>query len=134
MFNAIGHYFKLFSFYFIYKSIIETGITKPLNLIFREVDELNSKLNHELHLKTMKEEENRKLIAELQDALSEVKTLGNLLPVCMHCKNVRDDKGYWSNIEDYISSKIGTKISHGICPDCIEKYYPELKEEMDKTE
>ena len=132
VFNVIGHYFKLFSFYFIYKSIIETGITKPFNLIFREVDELNTRLNHELELKNRQEEENRKLIGELQNALTEVKTLGDLLPVCMHCKNIRDDKGYWGRMEEYISSKTGTSISHGICPDCLGKYYPELKAEMDK--
>ncbi len=132
VFNVIGHFFKLLSFFFIYKSIIETAITKPFNLIFREVDELNTRLNRELELKTKKEEENNRLIRDLQEALSEVKTLGDLLPVCMHCKNVRDDKGYWSRIEEYLSSKTGTSISHGICPDCVEKYYPELKADADK--
>ncbi len=134
VFNLIGHYLKLFSYFFIYKSIIETSITRPFRLIFREIDELNSRLNRELELKTEKEKENEKLIQELKEALEEVKILGDLLPVCMHCRKVRDDSGYWSQIEEYIAQKTGTDFSHGICPECLEKYYPDLKEKMDQKE
>ncbi len=126
-FNLIGHFFKLLSFIYIYKSVIETGIRKPFDLIFREVDELNTRLNRELELKTEKEAENEKLIGELKEALAQVKTLGDLLPVCMHCKKVRDDRGYWKQIDEYIALHTDTQLSHGICPDCIEKYYPEMK-------
>ncbi len=72
------------------------------------------------------EEEREKLIHELQNALAEVKTLSGLLPICSHCKNVRDDKGYWNKIESYIHQHSGTLFSHGICPECAEKYYPDF--------
>ena len=74
----------------------------------------------------MAEEERDKLVAELQKALSEVKTLQGFLPICSHCKNIRDDKGYWSKIESYIQKHSDTEFSHGICPECAEKYYPEM--------
>lgn len=67
------------------------------------------------------EQERETLIATLQKALDEVKTLSAFLPICASCKKIRDDKGYWSQVEEYIQSKTGTKFSHGICPDCYKK-------------
>ena len=72
------------------------------------------------------EEEREKLIRELQNALAEVKTLSGLLPICAHCKNVRDDKGYWNKIESYIHQHSGTQFSHGICPECAKKFYSDF--------
>jgi len=63
--------------------------------------------------------------SKLQNALSEIRTLQGILPVCSFCKNIRDDKGYWSKIEAYISSRTDAEFSHSICPDCMKKYYPE---------
>jgi len=71
------------------------------------------------------EEEKEKLILELQEALANVKTLSGLLPICATCKNVRDDKGYWRRIEDYISARSHTEFSHGICTDCARKLHPD---------
>lgn len=71
------------------------------------------------------EEQLEKLVAELQNALSEVKTLRGFLPICAHCKNIRDDKGYWSRIELYIRDHSDAEFSHGICPDCAKKHYPD---------
>jgi hypothetical protein len=72
------------------------------------------------------EEERERLIAELQKALSEVKTLSGLLPICASCKSIRDDKGYWKQIESYIKDHSEAEFSHGICPDCMKKLYPEF--------
>ena len=72
------------------------------------------------------EEQRNKLITELQKALSEVKTLRGFLPICSHCKNIRDDKGYWSKIEAYIHKHSDAEFSHGICPECAKKYYPDM--------
>jgi len=72
------------------------------------------------------EEEREKLIHELQNALAEVKTLSGLLPICAHCKNVRDDKGYWNKIESYIHQHSGAQFSHGICPECAKKFFSEF--------
>ncbi len=62
---------------------------------------------------------------KLEQALTEVRQLSGLLPICMHCKKIRDDKGYWNKIEMYITKHSEAKFSHGICERCIEKYYPE---------
>ncbi|MGD9950692.1 MAG: hypothetical protein AB7U29_19790 [Desulfobulbus sp.] len=67
---------------------------------------------------------------ELKKALSEVKVLSGMLPMCASCKKIRDDDGYWQQIETYITEHSETKISHGICPDCIKKLYPQFSEEI----
>lgn len=72
------------------------------------------------------EVERERLILELQEALAHVKTLSGLLPICMHCKKIRDDQGYWKRIEEYIQQHSDAKFSHSICRDCAEKHYPDL--------
>ena len=72
------------------------------------------------------EEQREKLIEALQKALSEVKTLRGFLPICSYCKKIRDDKGYWSQIESYIHKHSDAEFSHGICPECAQKYYPDM--------
>ncbi len=72
------------------------------------------------------EQEREQLITDLQNALAEIKTLSGLLPVCSHCKKVRDDNGYWNQIDAYIAEHSEANISHGICPDCAEKHYPDM--------
>jgi MASE8 len=69
--------------------------------------------------------ERKKLITELQDSIAAIKTLRGLMPICSSCKKVRDDKGYWKQIESYIAEHSEAEFSHGICPDCMEKLYPE---------
>jgi PAS domain S-box-containing protein len=70
------------------------------------------------------EEEKEKVVVDLQKALSEVKKLSGFLPICSSCKKIRDDQGYWNEIERYISEHSETLFSHGICPDCMRKLYP----------
>jgi hypothetical protein len=65
---------------------------------------------------------------ELEQALSEVNTLSGLLPMCSHCKKIRDDTGYWSSVEHYIGQRTGADFTHGICPDCIGEHFPEFAE------
>jgi PAS domain S-box-containing protein len=74
------------------------------------------------------EAEREKLIRELQQAISEVKTLSGLLPICAACKRVRDDGGYWNQIETYVRSHSGVQFSHGLCPECVVKLYPEYQD------
>jgi len=69
------------------------------------------------------EEERIKLILKLKEALARVNTLSGLLPICAHCKNIRDDKGYWNKIEEYIRDHSEAEFSHSICPGCKEKLY-----------
>ena len=70
--------------------------------------------------------EQKKLITELQDAFANIKTLKGMLPICASCKKVRDDKGYWNQIEVYVRELSDAEFSHGLCPDCVKKYYDEL--------
>ena len=75
------------------------------------------------------EEEREKLIRDLQKALSEVKTLKGIFPICASCKKIRDDKGYWNQVEVYIRDRSEAEFSHGICPDCMKKLYPDFYKE-----
>ena len=63
---------------------------------------------------------------KLMKALKEIKTLSGLLPICASCKKIRDDKGYWNQMEGYIQQHSDAQFSHGICPDCAKKMYPHL--------
>lgn len=74
------------------------------------------------------------LIARLQKALQEVKTLRGLLPICASCKKIRDDQGLWNQIENYIEEHSEAQFSHGLCPECVQKLYPELCKEDYETE
>jgi len=81
-------------------------------------------------IKTEKEKE--VLIGKLQVMLSQVKQLSGFLPICASCKNIRDDEGYWNQIETYIREHSEVQFSHSICPDCAKKLYPELNIFQDK--
>jgi PAS domain S-box-containing protein len=70
------------------------------------------------------DEERERLLRELQDALAKVKTLSGLLPICASCKKIRDDRGYWTQVEVYIRDHSEARFSHGICPDCAAQLYP----------
>jgi DNA-binding response OmpR family regulator len=63
---------------------------------------------------------------ELEEALNKVEILHGLLPICSFCKSIRDDQGYWSQIDEYIAKHSDVDFSHSICPDCMKKYYPEV--------
>ncbi len=64
---------------------------------------------------------------ELQAALSKIKTLSGLLPICASCKKIRDDGGYWHQVEAYVQDHSDAEFSHGLCPDCVSRYYPDFK-------
>jgi hypothetical protein len=66
-----------------------------------------------------------KLIKELQVALEEIKSLKGIIPICMYCKGIRDDKGAWTKLEQYITEHSEAQFSHGICEECLKKNYPE---------
>lgn len=74
------------------------------------------------------ERERERLIAELQHALTEVETLSGLVPICANCKKIRDDQGYWTQLELYIQRRSKAQFSHSICPDCVAKLYPDFRE------
>ena len=74
------------------------------------------------------EKEREKLIKELQEALREIKTLRGILPLCSFCKKIRDDKGYWEQVDVYIHKHSQADISHSICPECLKEHYPDIKD------
>ena len=123
--NLVGHYFKLFSFMMIYHAIITTGIDDPFSLIFNELNLANKSLQEEIELRKKTEIERETVIQSLQSALEEIKVLKDILPICMHCKKIRDDSGYWGQLETYLHKHSGIDFSHGICPDCMEEHYSE---------
>lgn len=81
----------------------------------------------ELRERTKLQEEQGRLIKELEEMLSQVKTLTGLLPMCSWCKKVRDDRGYWAQVEDYLQRHSNAKFTHGVCPDCAEKFRKEAR-------
>jgi hypothetical protein len=124
--NLVGHYFKIFSFILVYLAIIKTGIEKPYELIFRDLDHTNKKLGEEINIRKKSEQERESLIAELQKALDEIKTLRGILPLCSFCKKIRNHRGQWENVDTYIHKHSQADVSHGVCPDCIKEHYPEI--------
>ncbi len=81
------------------------------------------------------ESERNAVIEELEQALAEIKTLRGFIPICANCKNIRDDEGYWQQIEEYIRDRSDAQFSHTICPECAKKLYPELDlEKIDPTQ
>ncbi len=124
--NLVGHYCKIMSFALIYLALIKTGIEEPYNLIFLDLDRTNKELKEEIQVRKRTEAEKERLIENLTNALEEIKTLQGLLPICSICKHIRDDKGYWNSIETYFSEHAQLEFSHGLCPDCAEKHYPEF--------
>ncbi len=71
-----------------------------------------------------KEEEQTRLISDLLKAVAEIKTLKGFIPICASCKKIRDDEGYWDQLEAYIGKHTDAVFSHSICPECVEKLYP----------
>ena len=109
--NLVGHILKIISFFLIYKAIIEKGLKEPFDLLFRNIKKSEQAL--------------RKQRDQLERALSRIKTLSGLLPICSNCKKIRDDKGYWNQIEVYIRDRSDADFTHGICPECAKKYFQE---------
>lgn len=94
-------------------------------ILIKTLNSLDSEIsNRILSEKIIKQERNK-----LEDALDQVKTLSGLLPICAECKNIRDDKGYWKQIESYIREHSEAEFSHSICPSCFKKLYPEYQKD-----
>ncbi|MCF7804899.1 MAG: trichohyalin-plectin-homology domain domain-containing protein [Candidatus Marinimicrobia bacterium] len=103
---------------------------RPVLAILKQVAEIEVELSlaqQEIERRKAAERERDEVIQDLQKALSEVKTLRGFLPICSHCKSIRDDQGYWNRLESYIQKHSDAEFTHGICPDCVEKHYSDLK-------
>jgi len=76
------------------------------------------------------EDERARLIIDLEESLKKVKLLSGMIPICASCKKIRDDDGYWSQVETYIARHSEAMFSHGICPDCVKVLYPDVYPEI----
>jgi hypothetical protein len=72
----------------------------------------------------------RELQRRVDEAMARVKILSGLLPICSSCKKIRDDKGYWNQIESYLGRYSEIEFTHGVCPDCLKRLYPEFSDEV----
>ena len=93
-------------------------VTKPFNSA-----ELRARINTGRRILEL-QHSLAKRVEDLEASLLHVKTLQGILPICMHCHKIRDDKESWQRIESYIQEHTDAQFSHGLCPDCLEKYYP----------
>lgn len=92
------------------------GIIHGASIISRDITDRKQQEKERLHL-----------IQDLTEALKRVKTLSGLLPICASCKKIRNDDGYWEQVETYIKSRSDAEFTHGICPDCVRELYPEYE-------
>lgn len=91
---------------------------KQSHLILMAIDDITERKKIE------REKEN--FFLELQSSVEKIKTLRGLLPICASCKKIRDDKGYWHNVEIYMSKYTEAEFTHGVCPECLKKLYPDF--------
>jgi hypothetical protein len=126
LFTLYGILLTWFAFFGGFVSNIRRHLRSQKVDIQKAHEEVKIEMEHRRRAEIEKDE----LIVELKDALDEVKTLSGLLPICASCKKIRDDNGYWNQIEHYIQTHSDAEFSHGICPACVKKLYPDI--EMDK--
>lgn len=117
--------------HFFFKHCLSNGDLRDVEvfsgpIVFQKKSLLFS-IIHDITDRIRAEQEREKLINELQEALKEIKTLRGIIPICSNCKNIRNDEGAWDRLEKYISEKSNAEFSHGICPDCVKKLYPDLE-------
>jgi PAS domain S-box-containing protein len=101
-------------------SVVRNATGEPLYFI-SQIENITQRKQHEA--------EREKLISELQEALASVKTLSGLIPICAWCKQVRDDKGYWQEVEQYVAKRTPASFTHGVCPACSKEFAARKKQQ-----
>lgn len=96
------------------------------------VTERTRQLQQEIEERKQAEAKQEELLIALRSSLSEIKTLRGILPLCSFCKKIRDDAGYWEQVDVYIHHHTEAEISHGVCPDCMKKHYPNEFESLQR--
>ncbi len=106
--------------------IKKAKLAEPFGYIIKPAKERDLRIAIEIALyRREMEMEREKLIRELKEALANVKTLKGLLPICAWCKKIRDDKGYWEQVESYLGRHADVEFTHGACPECFKKLLEE---------
>ena len=108
-----------------YKSKTELTSEKLITVITVGLRTYEAMLSKDHYQEKLEQEVDRRTAA-LQQALDEIKMLQGIIPICSHCKKIRDDEGYWNRFEAYIQKHSEAKFSHGICPDCARELYPDF--------
>ena len=102
-FNMLGHFLKIIAFYLLLRGIVNVGFYQPYSLLFLELKKREEAIRNE------------------------VKTLRGIIPICSSCKKIRDDQGAWNQVEVYVKEHSEAEFSHGLCPDCMKKLYPDIE-------
>lgn len=114
---------NLNSYLKIYEKIYEQDNRKILKNLEKQY-KLEDK-ERDAEISKLKNEKLEKINTEVQKAIDQVNTLTGLLPICPQCKKIKDSKGFWKEVDDYISEHSDSEVSHGICPECAKKYFPD---------
>ena len=120
---------------FDFRLLTRNGEERWLHHVCRSMHDADGNLlgrrasNYDITEQKKAELEKEQSIGELRAALDKVKLLSGFLPICANCKKIRDDKGYWNQIEAYVSEHSDAVFSHGICPECSKKLYPEFRDD-----
>jgi hypothetical protein len=120
-YNAFVRLFLFLLFVFLISALKK--LTEGLE---KTVEEKTASLLKEIEERKRAEEEREIVIAELKEAIGKIKTLRGIIPICSSCKKIRNDEGYWKQLESYIRDNSEAEFTHGICPDCKKELYPEL--------
>ncbi len=107
--------------------ITRAKLTEPFGYLVKpvEIKVLHSTIQMALYKYKM-EKERKELLRQLQEAQDNIKALESIIPICSFCKNIRDDEGYWEQLEKFMGDKYFATFSHGVCPDCMKKHYPDI--------
>jgi lysylphosphatidylglycerol synthetase-like protein (DUF2156 family) len=122
--------FTLFGLILIWFSIFGGFLSRlrsRLRIQKEDLKRVNEEIQKEIKEREKAQSKNERLIDELKESLVKVRTLEGIIPICMHCKEIRDDKGAWNQLEEYISQNSGAQFSHSICEKCRDKYYSEFQ-------
>ncbi len=105
---------------------MSTKLLKERNLLEERVSERTRELSDVNGRLELEISEHKNTIAKLEETLNEIKQLRGILPICSYCKKIRDDAGYWKQLEEYLLDHSDAKFSHGLCPECAKKFFPDM--------
>ncbi len=118
--------------YFLFTHRLADGTVREVEVFSGPISvggrQLLCSLIHDISDRKAEEREKEALIEELQIALSKVRTLQGLIPICSSCHKIRDDDGYWNRIEVYLKDHSDAEVTHGLCPECVVRLYPDLEQ------
>jgi response regulator RpfG family c-di-GMP phosphodiesterase len=113
------------------ETLSRARVSEPYGYLLKPFDEQLLAITIEMAIyKHRMERERERLRRDLEASQQEIRTLSGLLPICCHCKKIRNDKGYWEQIDSYISRHSIAQFSHGICLDCFSSRHPEILEKI----